>query len=42
LQTASSREDFVSRTRCSVLHGAPQSRDPALKKWAPDQQRTTP
>src|SRR5476649_1109066 len=23
---------FVSRTRCSVLHAAPQSRDPALAK----------
>src|SRR5712671_7197663 len=29
----------VSRTRCSVLHGAPQSRDPG-RQWTPDQQRT--
>src|ERR1700676_3032714 len=28
----------VSRTRCSVFHGAPQSRDPG-RPWTPDQQR---
>jgi hypothetical protein len=35
---------LVSRTRCSVLHAAPQSRDPFRRqaRWAPDQQRTTP
>src|ERR1700732_1718700 len=36
--------EFVSRTRCSVLHAAPQSRDPEGRRtegWAPDQQRTT-
>jgi len=34
---------LVSRTRCSVLHNAPQSRDPrrcGLTQWTPDQQRT--
>ena len=32
----------VSRTRCSVLHDAPQSRDRTRTRniWAPDQQRT--
>src|SRR6266851_5158765 len=33
---------FVSRTRCSVLHAAPQSRDPRyyhIRRWAPAQQR---
>ena len=32
----------ASRTRCSVLHAAPQSRDPYFRRqaWAPDQQRT--
>jgi hypothetical protein len=35
------RSEDVSRTRCSVLHDAPQSRDPR-GAWAPDQQRTTP
>src|SRR5438445_3818668 len=35
---------FVSRTRCSVLHAAPQCRDPIFcaVAWTPDQQRTTP
>src|ERR1700722_7597538 len=35
-------ERFVSRTRCSVLHAAPQSRDShfLVEAWAPDQQRT--
>jgi hypothetical protein len=35
---------LVSRTRCSVLDAAPQSRDPlpVLTRWAPAQQRTTP
>src|SRR5580698_10610097 len=35
---------LVSRTRCSVLHAAPQSRDPfaPTNAWAPDQQRITP
>jgi hypothetical protein len=34
----------VSRTRRSVLHAAPQSRDPFRRqaRWTPDQQRTTP
>src|SRR4051812_19018548 len=32
----------VSRTRCSVLHDAPLSRDPHLTCWAPALQRTTP
>jgi len=41
----SSMEDIllylVSRTRCSVLHAAPQSRDPSRRRrWSPDQQRT--
>jgi hypothetical protein len=33
---------IVSRTRCSVLHAAPQSRDhhKCRTRWAPDQQRT--
>src|SRR5712691_9985874 len=35
---------YVSRTRCSVLHAAPQSRDLHVCRatWAPAQQRTTP
>src|SRR5450755_3985521 len=42
----SSMEDIalilVSRTRCSVLHAAPQHRDPSAVNisWAPDRQRT--
>src|SRR6185312_767674 len=40
------RMEIVSRTRCGVLHAAPQSRDPfkdmELETWAPDQQRTPP
>ena len=33
----------VSRTRCSVLHAAPQSRDPVGRsRWTPDLQRTAP
>jgi hypothetical protein len=31
----------VSRTQCSVLHAAPQSRDPPPQRWTPDQQRIT-
>ena len=34
----------MSRTRCSVLHVAPQSRDPSgtitMSRWTPVQQRT--
>src|SRR4051812_35011016 len=33
---------FVSRTRCSALFAAPQSRDPFVQPWASDQQRTAP
>jgi hypothetical protein len=36
---------FVSRTRCGVLHAAPQTRDPppcTKVRWAPALQRTTP
>src|SRR6201992_3205613 len=34
------RRRFVSRTRCSALRAAPQSRDQTVCPWTPDQQRT--